>query len=284
MSPTVQIQSRAEALIETIRSYGSCAVAFSGGVDSSVVAKAAALAIGDRAVAVTAVSASLAEGELALAKKTAEQIGIRHHPLPTNELANPSYVRNSSDRCFHCKDELYSQIERIQSELQVNVVCNGTNVDDLGDHRPGLTAASQHAVRSPLVECEINKQLVREIAKLWSLDVWDKPAAPCLSSRIAYGCEVTPERLRMIDRAESFLRGLGFTPLRVRLHEGELARIEVATEAIPRLVQEDMQREVTNTFREIGFKSITIDLEGFRSGNLNQLISIEPPQHGRTKD
>ncbi len=214
------------ALIELIRSYESCAVAFSGGVDSAVVAKAAHLALGERAVAVTGVSASLAAGELELAREVASQIGIRHEVIRTDEFQSADYTRNAADRCYHCKSELYEQMDGLAERLHVAVIANGANVDDLGDYRPGMTAARERNIRSPLAECGFDKAAVRQLAQHWQLPVWDKPASPCLSSRVAYGEEVTPQRLAMIDAAEQHLRSLGLPEVRVRYHRGDLARIE----------------------------------------------------------
>ncbi|MEO8494693.1 MAG: ATP-dependent sacrificial sulfur transferase LarE, partial [Planctomycetota bacterium] len=197
-------------LLTLIRSFESCAVAFSAGVDSTVVAKAAHLALGENAVAVTGTSASLAVGELDQAKSLAEHIGIRHVVISTDEFANSSYTQNAPDRCYHCKTELYTQLDGLTERLGVQVVLNGANVDDASDYRPGMKAASEHAVRSPLAECGFTKADVRVLAEHWGLPVWDKPATPCLSSRVAYGEEVTPKRLRMIDRAEQLLREQGF--------------------------------------------------------------------------
>lgn len=262
-------------LLDLIRGLESCAVAFSAGVDSSVLAKAAHVALGDRAVAVTGNSASLAEGELDDARSIAALIGIRHVIIDTDELANPSYARNADDRCYHCKTELYEQIERRLEELGVRHVLNGANLDDRSDYRPGMIAATQHSVRSPLLECGFSKADVRALASEWELPVWDKPASPCLSSRIAYGEPVTPERLRMVDRAERFLRDRGFSSVRVRYHGGDLARIEIAAEEIVELCEPTARRDVCTQLQELGFRYVTIDLQGFRSGNLNQLVSID---------
>ncbi|HET6880722.1 MAG TPA: ATP-dependent sacrificial sulfur transferase LarE [Pirellulales bacterium] len=269
------VADKRDRLLELIAGYGSCAVAFSGGVDSAVVAKAAQLALGDQAVAVTGTSASLAEGELAAALELAEQIGIRHQVLETEEFGNADYLRNAPDRCFHCKTELYTRLEGQAEKLGVQVIVNGANLDDRGDYRPGMLAAREHDVRSPLIECRLTKAEVRELAAHWGLPVWDKPASPCLSSRIAYGQQVTSERVAMIDRAEQFLREQGFRELRVRYHGDDLARIEVPAGELPRLAAPEFREALVGRFRELGFKYVTLDLEGFRSGSLNQIIGVD---------
>lgn len=266
--------AKRDRLLEYLRGFPSCAVAFSGGVDSAVVAKAAQLAIGSKAIAVTGTSASLAEGELDEARRVAELIGIRHEVIETGEFENPDYLKNAVDRCYHCKTELYTRLDGVIERFGVAVVFNGANVDDAGDYRPGMTAAREHQVRSPLLECGLNKADVRELAAHWQLPLWDKPASPCLSSRIAYGEEVTPERVAMIDRGEQYLRSLGLRELRVRYHRGDLARIEVPPDAISRLVQPEVYAELVRTFKSLGFKFVTLDLEGFRSGSLNQLVPL----------
>lgn len=269
------LRAKRDRLLAVLRGYGSCAVAFSAGVDSTVVAKAAHLALGDRAVAVTGVSSSLASGELAEAESLARQIGIRHQLISTGEFANPDYRRNSPDRCYHCKTELYTQLDGLAEQLGVAVVANGANLDDRGDYRPGMQAAGEHAVCSPLVECELTKAEVRALAAHWQLPVWDKPASPCLSSRIAYGEEATAERVAMIDRAEQYLRSLGLRELRVRYHKGDLARIEAPLSELARLASSEVREALAREFRELGFKFITLDLEGLRSGSLNQVIAPE---------
>jgi uncharacterized protein len=267
-----------DRLIDWIRAAGPCAVAFSGGVDSAVVAAAAWRALGDKAMAILAVSPSLASGERTGAERVAASIGIRLAVVETSEFENPLYVRNHSDRCFHCKTELYSRLATLRDEYGFGVIHNGAVVDDLGDHRPGLTAARELGVKMPLVECGITKADVRRLAALWSLEVWDKPATPCLSSRVAYGQSVTPERLRMIDAGEQLLRDLGLRDLRLRYHADDLARIEVPIADLPQLVDPAVRGRLVAGLKQIGFRFVTLDLEGFRSGSLNPsgLLPILP--------
>jgi uncharacterized protein len=267
--------AKRDQLLALLASYKSCAVAFSGGVDSAVVAKAARLALEDRAIAVTGTSAALAAGELDTAKKVAQLIGVRHVIIPTEEFANPDYLANNPDRCYHCKSELYSQLGNISERLAVRVVVNGANADDLHDYRPGMRAADEHAVRSPLAECGLTKADVRALAAEWELPVADKPATPCLSSRVAYGLQVTPERLAMIDAAEQFLRSLGLGELRVRYHADDLARIEVPVDQVNELCEPAVRQSVIDEFTRLGFKFVTLDLAGFRSGGFTKLVPSE---------
>jgi uncharacterized protein len=279
-----ELTAKRDALLELIGGYESCAVAFSGGIDSTVVAKAAQLALGPRAVAVTGTSASLAAGELEEARELARLIGIRHEVIATDEFSNPDYLRNAPDRCYHCKTELYTQIEGLAERLGVAVVLNGANLDDLGDYRPGMNAAAEHGVASPLAECGFRKGDVRALAAEWELPTWDKPAAPCLSSRVAYGQEVTPERLAMIDQAEQFLREVGLRMLRVRYHGGDVARLEVPLDALAKLCDATLREQLVARLKSIGFKYVTLDLEGFRSGSLNALVPIESLSQGIAAD
>jgi pyridinium-3,5-biscarboxylic acid mononucleotide sulfurtransferase len=272
---TISAADKRDRLLQLLGSYESCAVAFSGGVDSAVVAKAAQLALGDKAIAVTGASDALASGELELAKDLAKQIGVRHVVVPTEEFANPAYVANNPDRCYHCKSELYSQLGNISEKLGVRVVVNGANADDLHDYRPGMRAADERAVRSPLAECGFTKLEVRALAAEWELPVADKPATPCLSSRIAYGLHVTPERLSKVDQAEQFLRSLGFGEFRVRYHADDLARIEVSRDELDELCKPEIRNAIVDEFNRIGFKFVTLDLAGFRSGGFTKLVPSE---------
>jgi pyridinium-3,5-biscarboxylic acid mononucleotide sulfurtransferase len=262
-------------LVETLHDYGRVVVAFSGGIDSTVVAQAAYEALGDAATAVTAVSESLAAGELEEAEELARKIGIRHRVVRTEEFADPNYLRNQPDRCYFCKSELYGRLSGMIEELGGGVIVSGANTDDLGDYRPGLIAAAEHGVRHPLQECGLTKGDVRALARGWGLPTWDKPATPCLSSRIAYGESVSPEKVRMIDQAEQWLRKRGFRNLRVRYHEGNLARIEVPPDDLASLISLELRGELLSLFHSLGFKFVTLDLEGFRSGSLNSVIPVE---------
>ncbi len=267
------IDERAARLVERLRLMRSVAVAWSGGVDSAVVAKAAMLALGENAVAVTAVSPSLAQAERDVARTEAQAIGIRHLEVFTDEFDREEYRRNAGDRCFYCKDTLYSVMALNSTNLGVDVLVNGANTDDQGDHRPGALAAQQHNVQSPLIDEGIDKTGVRELARFWELSVADKPASPCLSSRIAYGVEVTEGRVRQVELAEAALRELtGLNEFRVRLEVGDLARIEVPVNALERLIDNGIRTQLVSKLTELGFRNVTLDLRGFRSGSLNEAL------------
>ncbi len=270
-----ELIGKRDRLLEVLRDCRQVVVAFSGGIDSTVVAQAAFLALGDQATAVTADSASVPRAEIEDAKRLAEQIGIRHRIVQTDEFEDPNYLRNDGSRCYHCKSELYSRIEALLPELGNPIVCSGANLDDEGDYRPGLTAAREHAVRHPLQEAGFTKADVRSLAQAWDLPTWDKPASPCLSSRLAPGVAVTTERTARVEAAELYLRSLGFRECRVRLHHDELARIEVPLEGVVALAVPGQREALVARFRELGFRFITLDLEGFRSGNLNVLVSLD---------
>jgi uncharacterized protein len=273
-----ELSAKRDRLIDLLRSYGSCAVAYSGGLDSTVLAKAAHLALGEHAVAVTGVSASMAADQLDEAKGIARRIGIRHEIVATGELAVAAYYTNDADRCYHCKNELFACVEEVAQRANMAVIVEGSNHDDLGDYRPGIKAAKEWKVKSPLVECELTKADIRLLAEAWQLSAANKPATPCLSSRIAYGEQVTAERLSMIDQAEQFLRRHGFQPVRVRYHKDDVARIEVAVEQLPQFADYGLRREVIEYFKRLGFKYVAVDLEGFRSGSMNAVLLNVKPQ------
>ena len=270
----IALPEKINRLVDFMKSMQHCVVAYSGGVDSAVVAKIAALVLGERAKAVMAVSPSVATGEVESAKTLAEEIGIDFHLIHTSEMEDPRYLKNDERRCYYCKQGLYLALKEFVREFPHTTIANGTNTDDLGDYRPGLEAARELRVVSPLVEAGLNKQNVRQLAKQWNLSVWDKPATPCLSSRIAYGESVTPERLRMVDQAETYLRSLGFRELRVRYHAGDLARIEIPQGEVSRFATLAEDKKIANRFRDLGFRFVTLDLVGFRSGSLNSLVQI----------
>lgn len=270
-----KLQAKVDKLLALLKSYGSAAVAYSGGLDSAMLAKAARLALGDKTLAITATSASLAVGELDEATDVAAQIGIRHQIVATNEFENPDYLANAPDRCYHCKFELFREVGRLARQLELAVVIDGSNSDDSREHRPGTRAARELKVRSPLAECGFVKDEIRAVAAHWGIAIHDKPATPCLSSRIAYGQAITKERLEMIDAGEHFLRDHDLQPLRVRYHDGDVARIEVPLDVLPKFVEPRFRKTVVDKLKAVGFKYVSLDLEGFRSGSLNEILPAD---------
>ena len=245
-------------------------VALSGGVDSCVVAYAA-FSSGKACLAVTSNSPSVPREDIQAACSLAEQFGFEHQLIATDETLDADYIRNDQQRCYYCKSHLYSAIE---SAFPSGTIVNGTNFDDLGDYRPGLKAARENRVRSPLLELKIGKRDVRRLAKYWELPTHEKPASPCLASRIAYGVEVTHERLSMIENAEQLLRQLGLQELRVRLHPDNLARIEVPVHCLAAIIEESTREQLLASFRDLGFQFVTLDIAGFESGSLNRLVQL----------
>jgi pyridinium-3,5-biscarboxylic acid mononucleotide sulfurtransferase len=267
----MNIIAKEERLREIFRELDSVIVAYSGGVDSSYVAYVANAELGQRAVCITGQSASLPAYQRAEIDRVVEKFGFQHEVIQTEELANPGYNANNPDRCFFCKDELYTKLESVARTRGIGNIVDGSTVDDLGDYRPGRQAAAQHAVRSPLIEVGLSKSEVRELSRRVELPTWDKPASPCLSSRIAYGTTVTIERLSKVDRGEEILREFGFREFRVRHHD-QLVRLEISPAEMDRVLRKDLIDELARRFRELGFKYVTLDLEGFRSGSMNEVL------------
>jgi pyridinium-3,5-biscarboxylic acid mononucleotide sulfurtransferase len=263
--------TKEKRLRELFRNLESVIVAYSGGVDSSYVAYVANSVLGDKAICITGESASLAAYQRDEIDRVVKDFGFRHERIPTDELDHPEYKANNGNRCYFCKAELYGKLETIGRSRGIETILDGSTIDDLDDYRPGRQAAKEHAVRSPLIEVGISKSDVRELSKRVGLPTWNKPASPCLSSRIAYGTTVTIERLRNVDRGEEILREFGFREFRVRHHD-TLVRLEISLEEMDRVLTKEMVEQLASRFRDLGFKYVTLDLHGFRSGSMNEVL------------
>ena len=272
-APANDVANKQEALFDILRSMSQVMIAYSGGTDSAYLAWAAGKVLGENALAVTADSASMPESHKRDAEAFVERYQIRHQYIETQEFENPEYVKNDSNRCFHCKDELFTQLKAIGNKLGFNNIVYGVNVDDTADFRPGHRAAREHGVRAPLLEAELTKAEIRELSKREGLPTWDRPAAACLSSRIPYGTAVTKERIQLVEDGEEALKDLGFRVFRVRYHD-ELVRIEVGTEELPRALTPEMAERLAKIFKGLGFKYVTLDLEGYRQGSLNEMLPV----------
>ena len=267
-SPAVTLQDKLHRMHALLRNMNSVVVAFSGGIDSTLVLKVAHDALGAQAIGVTAVSPTFPDIELEASRRVAAEIGARHIMLPTDQLQIEDFVRNDASRCYHCKTDLYQLLERLQHDLQLGAVVDGTNVDDLGDDRPGLVAARERGVRSPMVEAGLTKTEVRTLAKEFGLSNWDKPAAACLSSRIPRGTAITREKLSRVERAEATLFREGFRQFRVRDH-GDIARLELDDDGLAVLQDSTRRNGITQKLKDVGFRFVTVDLEGYQRGSVN---------------
>ena len=268
------MDSKFQQLTGIIRETQGVLVAFSAGVDSTFLLKVAHMVLGEQAIAFTASSPTAPPGELDAAKEFARALGCRHIVLDSHEMANPSFAQNPTNRCFFCKDELYRICRAQADQLGIGIIVDGTNLDDLKDHRPGLKAAREWRVRHPLVEAEMTKEEIRRYSRELNLPTWDKPSSPCLSSRFPYGTEITLERLQKVAACELFMKELRFREFRVRYH-GDLARIEVAQNEFERLLEKATREAIVQRFKEVGFNYVSLDLRGYRTGSMNEALGTK---------
>lgn len=258
-------------LIEEIQGMGSVIVAYSGGTDSAYLAWAAHQALADRAIAITADSASIPASHKRDAEAFVAQFGIRHEYIETSEFDNPDYVRNDSNRCYHCKDELFTRLEEYAAVHKLNNIIYGVNQDDLGDYRPGQTAAKNHRVKAPLVDAGLTKAEIRELSRMAGLPTWDRPASACLSSRIPYGTPVTIQNIRTVEVGEEEMKALGFRQFRTRFH-GDVVRLEIARDELPLAMNLEMAGRLSQVFHNLGYKYVSLDLDGYRQGSMNEVL------------
>ncbi len=267
------LEDKQQALLAALGGMGRVIVAYSGGTDSAYLAWAAGHVLGDAALAVTADSASIPASHKRDAEAFVRRFGLRHEYIATYEFDNPDYVKNDADRCFHCKDELFVRLEEVGRERGIENIIYGVNLDDLGDYRPGQGAAKKHQVKAPLVDAGLRKAEIRELSRLAGLPTWDRPASACLSSRIPYGTPVTIQNIKQVENGEEAIKALGFRQFRVRFH-GEIVRVEIAAEEMERALTLDMSRRFTAIFKKLGFKYVTLDLEGYRQGSMNEVLDF----------
>jgi uncharacterized protein len=269
---TASLNQKQEKLFSILADMGRVMVAYSGGTDSAYLAWAAHRVLAENAIAITADSASIPESHKRDAEAFARECGFRHEYIETHEFDNPDYVKNDPNRCFHCKDELFTELNALGRERGIEHIVYGVNVDDLGDYRPGQRAAKLHQVEAPLVDAGLTKAEIRELSRLANLSTWDRPASACLSSRIPYGTAVTVENVKTVEVGEESIRALGFRQFRVRFH-GELVRLEIAKDELARALTPEMAKAFVEIFKPLGFHYVTIDLEGYRQGSLNSVLN-----------
>jgi len=274
LSNSVRLREKEDKLFSILRDMRRVIVAYSGGTDSAYLAWAAHRMLNDDALAITADSASIPESHKRDAEQFVKAFGIRHEYISTHEFDNPNYVKNDPNRCFHCKDELFTRLDDVGNARGIRHIIYGVNMDDLGDYRPGQNAARKHLVKAPLVDAEMSKAEIRELSRISGLPTWDRPASACLSSRIPYGTPVTIQNVKTVETGEEAIKALGFRQFRVRFH-GELVRLEIAKDELEKALTLEMSRRFTEIFKKLGFQYVTLDLEGYRQGSLNEVLNLQ---------